>query len=177
MATPTTDRLAHLVDPQQTETVDVLGPTVAFLVGPEDDAPCVMRGTIPPRGIVPMHSHADPETFIAITGELEGLVMAPDGHRWVPITAGDVFHIPGHVPHAWRNPADRPVVTHIVSTPRIGRFFREVGTPVAPGADPSTVPPTTEQLQRFLRVAERYGYWNATPEENARIGLLMPPAG
>ena len=47
----------------------------------------------------------------------------------------------------------------LVSTARIGRFFREVA---APSGDP---------IEHFLATAERYGYWNATPEENAAVGL------
>jgi anti-sigma factor ChrR (cupin superfamily) len=45
--------------------LDVLGPTVEFLTAPsEKDAEfCVMRGTIPPGVSVPLHSHADFETF------------------------------------------------------------------------------------------------------------------
>ena len=30
-------------------------------------------------------------------------------------------------------------------------------------------PPVPDE--RFLATAERYGYWNATPEENAEVGL------
>jgi quercetin dioxygenase-like cupin family protein len=165
-------RPAHVVDPRDAETVAVLGPTVTFLTPPADGAPCLMRGTIPPSGSVPLHSHADPETFVVLEGAVEGLVMTGGGHRWVGLGAGDVFHVPGDVPHAWRNPRPEPVTTHIVSTAKMAAFFREVGTPV--GEAP---PPLEEELQRFLETADRYGYWNATPEENARVGLAMPAPG
>lgn len=80
--------VAHLVDLKNVETLDVLGPKVEFLTRPEgpDDTPCVMRGTIPPGGVVPLHSHADPETFLAQAGELEGLVHYDDDSRWVRIS-------------------------------------------------------------------------------------------
>jgi quercetin dioxygenase-like cupin family protein len=175
MSTPVTDRAARLVDPQHIEVLDVLGPTIAFLTEPEDGEPCVMRGTIPPRGSVPLHSHADPETFLMLVGEVDGLVMSPGGHRWVPIHPGEVFHVPGHAPHAWRNRSDAPAVMNIVSTAKIGRFFREVGTPVT-AADGTPTPPE-DVLLRFLEVSERYGYWNATPEENASVGLTVPGDG
>ncbi|MER8671192.1 hypothetical protein NKH45_29175 [Mesorhizobium sp. M1156] len=55
------------------ETFDVLGPVVQFLTPPRDGEPCIMRGTVPPGVVVPLHSHADPETFIQIPGEVEGL--------------------------------------------------------------------------------------------------------
>lgn len=47
----------------------------------------------------------------------------------------------------------------LVTTPRMGRFFQEVA---APSGDP---------IEHFLATSERYGYWNATPEENAAAGL------
>ena len=84
---------------------------------------------------------------------------------WVRVAAGDVFHIPGGAKHAFRNPLDEPAVMTIVSTGRIGRFFREVGT--APDAGP----PTPEMLEHFAATSERYGYWNATLEENLAVGL------
>ena len=155
---------AHLVDPRTAETIDVLGPTIQFLTAPvaKDDSPCVMRGTIPPGGIVPLPAHADPETCLPISGEIEGLAHSGESFRWIEIQPGDVFHVPGGAKHAWRNPSPEPAVMHIVSTGRLGSFFREVA---APAADP---------LRHFLETAERYGYWNATPEENAEVGLLLP---
>jgi quercetin dioxygenase-like cupin family protein len=134
------------------------GATVEYLTPVEDGAPCVMRGTIPPGGVVPLHSHADPETFLMVEGEMHGF---RDG-RWELVEAGDVVHIPGHVRHAWRNVSRLPAVSHLVTTATMGRFFREVA-----GAT----------LDEFLAISDRYGYWNATPEENAEVGLQITAAG
>ena len=152
---------ATLVDDLAVEMVQVLGPTITFLTPPDGsgDAPCVMRGTIPPGDLVPLHSHAEPETFLLESGELEA--FAGPG-EWLRLRAGDVLHVPGDAPHAFRNDCREPAVTIVVTTARIGRFFREVGRP---SADP---------LATFLAVSERYGYWNATPEENAAIGIVLP---
>jgi hypothetical protein len=35
-------------------------------------------------------------------------------------------------------------------------------------------PPSPDVVERFLRTSERYGYWNATPEENAAVGVELP---
>jgi quercetin dioxygenase-like cupin family protein len=147
-----------LIDESAAETIEVLGPSVSLLT-PLDgvpDAPCVLRGTIPAGGFVPLHSHADPETFIAGQGRLSGF----DGDRWVAVAPGQMFHVAGGTPHAWRNDGDVAAVMTIVTTVRMARFFREIAGP-----------PTPEVLARFAEVSARYGYWNATPEENARIGL------
>ncbi len=70
---------------------------------------------------------------------------------------------------AGRNRSVEPAVAIIVTTARIGRFFRELDKPVGTTA----WPPTPEAIQQFLDTAERYGYWNATPEENAAVGLHL----
>ena len=78
--------------------------------------------------------------------------------------------------HAWRNRSTEPAVSLLVTTAKLGRFLRDVGTRVAPGTAPTGAAPAPEALERFLAVAERYGYWNATPEENAHLGIPVPSA-
>lgn len=165
--------VARLVDPLAAETLDVVGAVVQFLTPPEEGAPCVIRGTIPPGGVVPLHSHGDPETFLALSGDVEGLVHSARGFEWVRVAPGDVFHVPGGAKHAWRNRTQSPAINMIVTTAKIGRFFREIGTPIEPGSTPGR-PPSKEAIERLLDTAERYGYWTATPEESAAVGLPQP---
>jgi mannose-6-phosphate isomerase-like protein (cupin superfamily) len=130
------------------------GATVEILTPVGDGLPCVLRGTIPAGGVVPLHSHADPETFLMTAGEIEGFL----GAEWERFVAGDVHHVPGHARHAWRNVSRGPAEMFIVTTGTMARFFREVA------ADPDD----------FVEISDRYGYWNATPDENAAIGLTVP---
>jgi mannose-6-phosphate isomerase-like protein (cupin superfamily) len=130
------------------------GATAEILTPLGDRMPCVLRGTIPAGGVVPLHSHADPETFLMTDGEIEGFL----GGEWARREAGDVHHVPGHARHAWRNVSRGPAEMFLVTTGTLARFFREVA------ADPDS----------FLEISDRYGYWNATPEENAAIGLTVP---
>jgi hypothetical protein len=103
-----------------------------------------------------------------LKGEVEGLAR-PDGRTtWTRIGTGDVFHVPRGAQHAFRSISPDPVTTLIVTTASIARFFREIGTPV--GVAP---PPLEEVLERFMTISERYGYWNATPEENAAVGIPL----
>lgn len=171
---PTTlSRTPHLLSPSRLERINILGPTIQFLTDPTDDrSPCIMRGTIPPGVSVPLHSHADPETFFVLSGELEGLSHSGDAHTWIAMKAGDVFHVPRDAKHAFRNLGREPAVMFIVSTSKIGRFFQEVGVPVREGLP--SLPPSTAEIQRFLDTAAKYGYWNATPEENANVGIVLP---
>ena len=168
---------AQLVPARSADTVEVLGPTIEFLTVADaaDTATCVMRGMMPPGTSVPLHSHADPETYVIVSGDLEALTQFGAGSAWVRLTQGDVFHVPANAPHAFRNESPALVSMILVSTAKISRFFREIGAPVVPGKQPYA--PQPERIMHFLRTAERYGYWNATPEQNAEIGLhVVNPA-
>ena len=46
------------------------------------------------RSHVPSHIHDDPETFLAESRQVEGLVDGDEGVRWVGIGPGDVFTSP-----------------------------------------------------------------------------------
>jgi quercetin dioxygenase-like cupin family protein len=124
------------------ETLEIGGQMIEFLTLPEQE-PCLFRGTIPPGGGVPLHSHADPEAFVAVSGAVEGYVV---GSGWRQIGPGDALAVPGNAKHAWRNEGVEPAVMIVVTTANMGRFFREVA-----GASP----------QEFLATAARYGFWNA----------------
>jgi mannose-6-phosphate isomerase-like protein (cupin superfamily) len=170
----TAGQMAHLVNNADLETVHVLGPTLRYVTEPsDDDGPCLMIGMVPTGVVVPLHSHADPETFIPISGEVEGLSYRSDqDFEWLRVGPGNVFQVPSGAKHGFRNVRNEPAVMYVVSTGRIGRFFREVGDRISPGVQPAAVSPAA--IQRFLTVAARYGYWNATPEENARVGIALP---
>lgn len=165
------DRAAHIVNPDEIDRFQILGPVVEYLTPPRGGEPCVMRGTIPAGTVVPMHSHSDPETFLPVSGEIQGLRETAEGCQWVSIRPGDVFHVPGGAKHGFRNRTDDPAVMVIVSTDRIGRFFQEIGSRIEAGRSPAH--PTAEVIERFLETSERYGYWNATPEENAAVGIPL----
>lgn len=155
-------------------TLDVLGPTVQVLTPIDGDpgAPCALRGALPPGTVVPMHAHPDPETFVMLSGELDGWQEQAGWRRARP---GDAVHVPGGVRHAWRNPGAEPAVSIVVTTARMGAFFAEIGTPLAPG-ERSAWPPSPAAVERLLGAAARLGHWNASPAENAAIGIVLPGA-
>jgi hypothetical protein len=149
---------AHLIDGEALATFDILGPRIQF-VTPSDEvsgAPAILRGTIPPGGAAPLHSHPDPETFVQLSGELEGLAFDKDAAKWIK---------------AFRNRTDRPAISIIFTTARLAAFFREVVRPLSDGKAPGV---TLDDIQHFLATAESYGHWNATPEENREVGIALP---
>lgn len=125
-----------------------------------------MKGEVPPGVIVPLHSHAENETFFVLSGELE----AYPGESWKIVRAGDTVDLPGNMKHAWRNSSNETVKLLIATAVKLGEFFNEIGRPVdsvRPG------PPEPAVLQNFIEKSLAYGYWIGTPEDNAVIGIKL----
>ena len=150
--------------------LDVLGPTVEFLVLPSESAAgyCVVKGTIPPGVSVPLHSHPDDESFFLVSGSVQALEERKGGFEWTNMNAGDFRHVPGGASRL-ENQSNEPALAIIVTTSRLGGFFQEGGRPVA--ANPP--PPSPAEIYRFAEVAARYHHWLASPEENAAVGIKL----
>jgi quercetin dioxygenase-like cupin family protein len=130
----------------------------------------VIKGTIPPGASVPLHSHGDVESFYLLSGEAQVLLQSEDGFEWKALRRGDFLHIPGNVKHAWRNVSDQTMESLIITTPTLGNALREMGK-VVHGSEPSS--PTPEDIERLDEINTRYGYWMASPEENAKMGISL----
>jgi quercetin dioxygenase-like cupin family protein len=123
---------------------------------------CVMLCTLPRGVVVPLHSHADRETFYVITGN-------PDifrGDQWESLSPGQVVDVQNGIRHAWRNSSEATVSMICITTMRMARFLRDV-------AVDGDLPTSSVDRQRFLKLVGEHGYWLASPEENAAIGLQV----
>jgi quercetin dioxygenase-like cupin family protein len=149
------------------QTFIVLGVLLQFLSTPEqiNDQISVVRGTVHPGVVIPLHSHPDPEILYVLNGSLE--VFQSEG--WQAVAAGEVVSIPGNVRHALRNTCPSPVTVITVSKQELYNFFRELARPFDPNSPPA--PPTPEEMQQLFSVAEKYEYWLASRDENAAIGI------
>jgi hypothetical protein len=90
---------------------------------------------------------------------------------WTTVGVGAVAAVPGNVKHALRNISSLPGTTVLVTTSKMSEFFGEVSKPFDPKRRPA--PPTPEEMKTFLGTVARYGYWVASPEENAAIGVSL----
>ncbi len=127
---------------------------------------CVMLCTLPQGVVVPMHSHADRETFYVMSGN-------PDffrGDHWETLGPGDVIDAQDSIRHAWRNSSATDASMLCVTTMRMARFLRDVAVNDN-SADPNA------GAQRFLRLVREHGYWLASPEQNEAIGLDIDWSG
>ena len=135
-----------------------------------EDAYCVMKGTIPSGVSVPLHSHADAESFYVLSGEAQALVETEVGLQWQTLRPGDFIHIPGGTKHAWRNVSGEPMAALITCTAKLGRALREMGQLTSEGGKRI---PTPADVQRLIEISERYGYWLGSREENAAVGIEL----
>jgi quercetin dioxygenase-like cupin family protein len=149
------------------------GTLFEFLASPDQTGSeiCLIRGTIPPGGAVPLHSHSDVELFYVLEGSLEAFQFGNGRHGWVSFGPGDVVSISGNVKHALRNSSTVPATLLVVTTSQLYSFFHEVSKPSDRARKVN--PPSPEELKKVFETAARYGYWMGSPEENAAIGLIL----
>jgi quercetin dioxygenase-like cupin family protein len=65
--------------------LDVFGPTVEFLTSSNeaDAIYSVILGTIPPGVSIPLHSHADVESFFMLSGTVQVLSYVEENFKWL----------------------------------------------------------------------------------------------
>ena len=78
--------------------------------------------TIPPGVVVPLHSHADRETFYILAGEMQG--YGGNAGAWRTLRAAAVFDVTDGVRHAWRNASNGEASVLFVTANRMARFPR-----------------------------------------------------
>jgi quercetin dioxygenase-like cupin family protein len=159
-------------DPQQ-QTMNVLGFLLRFLSTPEeiDDAVCALHVTFVSEAVVPLHSHRDSQVVYVLEGSIEVFRDTGFFSEWQTLRAGGTISIPGNVKHALRNTSLEPAICIVVTGRELYGFFREVATPFAPGKP--FLPPTLEEVEYFLEMADEHGLTLASPAENEAIGLLV----
>jgi len=164
-------KVTKVVRADERTFLDLLdGARLELLSPSREDVYCVMKGAIPPGVSVPIHSHADAESFYVLSGEAQGLVETEAGLQWQTLRPGDFIHIPGGAKHAWRNVSGEPMAALITCTAKLGRALREMGQ-LANEAGKRI--PRPADIQRLMEISERYGYWLGSREENAAVGIEL----
>ena len=130
----------------------------------KDDDYCVSIATMLPEVVVPLHSHADRETFYLLSGEMQ--LYDGNAGAWRMLRAGEVFDVTDGVRHAWRNASDVEASMLFVTTNRMARFLREASKLKIHGT-------SENEARAFSDLVARYGYWCAGPEENVAVGLTV----
>ena len=164
---------ARVVQECDCSVFEVLGASVHFFVDPQqgDNASCILKGIIPAGVTIPMHSHDAVEVFFLLSGKIEVLIETGEKMQWVEANTGTLIDIPSNAKHAFRNRSQHPAINLLFTTSKHGRYFQEIGRPLACGEN--VRPPAPDEIRHFLQTANRYGYWFATPEENASVGITI----
>jgi quercetin dioxygenase-like cupin family protein len=101
----TASPFTHLVVERDREEIDLFGPSFQFLVAPQpsDEAPCVIKGTIPPGVPVPIHRHPGVEACFVLSGNVEVLSDEGGELHWIAAGPWDFIEIPTGAKHGFRN--------------------------------------------------------------------------
>jgi quercetin dioxygenase-like cupin family protein len=158
------DPLAGIV--QRSDEIDT-GLFVVARLGSKDADHVLTRGTMASGLFIPLHRHDDIECIHVTTGSLD--VYLGDHSRWFTVGPGESIVVLPGTAHAIRNVTDRPAEAWAVMTVRLAAFIRELGTiAAAVGRERSR----EERMQSLRELADRYGYWLASPAESEAIREL-----
>ena len=122
------------------EVLEVTGLTIEVLAQSSSGAGGValMRATLPPEAMIPIHSHSEPECFYVLEGRL-GLHLDGTWHDGGP---GTVLHVPGHATHAVRNSGPAPCIVLCAIPASLLSTFRNMAQPdrAGRGGRPGALP-------------------------------------
>src|SRR3984893_2528623 len=164
---------AQPTDAVEKQVFNAAGVLLQFLASPEEvgDAIYLIRGTMPPGVVVPLHRHEEPELLYVLEGSLEVYRSGGPSGGWMAARVRDIVVIPSNVKHALRNGSSVPATLALVTKSELYAFFRELAKPFDPNQRQDA--PTPEATQELMAVAAKHGYWMASPEENAAIGISL----
>ncbi|WP_230534345.1 cupin domain-containing protein [Microvirga roseola] len=122
--------------PGDGETLWVVADRIRFLGGLAGSNLELIEVEVPPGSGTPPHSHASPELFYVIEGELTVRHFATDGPPEVTIAGpGTSVRVDPRAPHNYSNDGGNPVRMLVLIEPSMIAFFRDIGT-VEPPAQP-----------------------------------------
>ena len=155
------------------QVFDAGGVLLEFLASPDEVGHDIglIRGTMLPGVMVPLHSHREPELLYVLSGSLEVFRSTEALTGWTTAGRGDVVTIPGGVKHALRNSSAVPMTLALVTQWKLYQFFRDFAKPLDAKQVPVRGKP--DGMQDLFELAAKYGYWLASPEENAAIGIRI----
>jgi quercetin dioxygenase-like cupin family protein len=118
------------------ETRWVVADRIRFLGGLAGSNLELVEVEVPPGSGTPPHSHASPELFYVIDGEITIRYFAADAPPTMILAgAGTSVRIERHAPHNYMNESGKPARMLVIVEPSMTAFFREIGT-TEPQAQP-----------------------------------------
>ncbi len=144
--------------PNEGRAMFVLGDVVTFKItaAESDNAYFLVEiVSVPGGGPAFLHTHISQETFWILEGDYEVYGQDADGEKYaIAASAGSTVHVPGNVPHGFRNVGDttgKVLAMYAPITPQ-PEFFMEIGVPMESSLDPMPVEhmPSPERIMEVL---------------------------
>jgi quercetin dioxygenase-like cupin family protein len=101
------------------------------LLGPVEGSNLhLIEAEVPPGSGTPPHTHASPETFCVIEGEITFRHFAAGGPPTVSVAGpGTTVRVGSHAPHNYVNESGQPARMLVALEQSMLDFFRDIGTP------------------------------------------------
>jgi len=163
-----------VVDSVQIPAMETGHSQVQFIGTPEmigSNSMAVILGTVPGPGMVHLHSHADPECFYILDGEMEVYQESSGKDKWTQLKKGYFAAIHGNVKHAWRNTSSCPCVALIFTGGDVHAFLRGVCELIQAHVGEEGLSP--DAITKIQELAVAHHAWIGSLEENAAIGLKL----
>jgi quercetin dioxygenase-like cupin family protein len=122
--------------PNEGEAMFVLGDVVTFkITGADSDHSYFLTEIVSPPGGGPafLHTHVPQETFWILEGDYEVYGQDENGDKYaIEATVGSTVHVPGNVPHGFKNVGDSRGKLLALYAPVVHQpeFFKEIGIPM-----------------------------------------------
>jgi quercetin dioxygenase-like cupin family protein len=123
-----------MTTPQTAETLWVVQDRLRFYGGIEGSPLQLIEVEVPPGSGTPPHTHASPEVFWVLEGEVTFRHFGPDGVRTMTGGAGTSVRVDGLEPHNYANEGAAPARMLVLLEPQMTAFFRDIGRPNPPAA-------------------------------------------
>ena len=155
--------------PGDRSVIEILGIHLEWRVREADSNGhyCVLEMHVPSKAGVPLHEHAQQETFFVSVGRAEFGRLVEGRPEWFAVEAGDSVVVPAWTMHGFRNPADSPARINLTCSAGLEPFFDAAGIPVPHGAPLPQGALEPDEIERVVRIAEANGQRFA-PFEPAR---------
>src|ERR1700761_6553673 len=115
------------------DLIDMMGARFELVarIGAHKSDIVLFRTPMAPGKLVPLHSHADPERFYLLEGEIEVFVV-DDAAKWRTINAGRSILLANGVKHAVRNQTEKTADIVLATNNRFASFLAQAGRRVKP---------------------------------------------
>lgn len=151
----------YALGPDEGKALFVLGDVITFKItaAQSDNAYFMVEiASVPGGGPAFLHTHRPQETFWILEGQYEVYGQDENGAKYsIQAPPGATVHVPGNVPHGFRNVGDtmgKVLAIYAPISPQ-PEFFEEIGVPMGSARDPVPVDEMPSP-DRIIAVLDKY---------------------